>query len=147
MAAPSVTLFGPLDTVLGGQIEYVLLALAVVNIGTRAYQHRKHVKQAEEGGADAVSRSPLHVASNLALVLAALYYTTLHYHGGMVASALILGLFLTDLFEFEARKVEARRGIPIERPKGAIAASILALMYVGYQSLFFVIKPIWSAIV
>ncbi|MFD1589239.1 hypothetical protein ACFR9U_19855 [Halorientalis brevis] len=147
MAAPSVTLFGPLDTVLGGQIEYVLLALAVVNIGTRAYQHRKHVKQADEGGAEAVSRSPLHVASNLALVLAAFYYTTLHYHGGMVASALVVGLFLTDFFEFESRKVEARRGIPIERPKGAIAASILALMYVSYQSLFFLIKPIWSAII
>lgn len=147
MAAPSVTLFGPLDTVLGGQIAYVLLALAVVNIGTRMYQHRKHVKQAEEGGAEAVSRSPIHVASNLALVLASFYYLTLHHHAGIVTSALVVGLFLTDFFEFEARKVEARRGIPIERPKGAIAASILALMYVSYQTLFFLVEPIWSAVI
>ncbi|WP_136716072.1 DUF7313 family protein [Halorientalis salina] len=146
MAAPSVTLFGPLDTVLGGQIEYVLLALAVVNIGTRAFQHRKNVQQAQDG-ADAVSRHPVHVLSNVALVLATLYYTTLHQHGGLVASALIVGLFITDFFEFEARKVEARRGIDLERPKGAIAASVLVLMYVSYQALFFVIKPYWSAVI
>jgi len=147
MAAPSVTLFGPLDTVLGGQIEYVLLALAVVNIGTRAFQHRRNVQQAAEGGAEAVSRHPVHVLSNVALVLATFYYTTLHQHGGLVASALVVGLFITDFFEFEARKVEARRGIDLERPKGAIAASLLALTYVAYQALFFVVEPVWSAVI
>ena len=33
MAEPLVNLFGPVDTYLGPYIEYVLLALLVVNIG------------------------------------------------------------------------------------------------------------------
>lgn len=146
MADPSVTLFGPLDTALSGWMPYVLLVLAVANVVTRAVQHRTHLQQAQEG-ADAITRHPAHVATNVALVIAAFYYTTLHQHAGIVTSALVVGLFLTDFFEFEARKVEARRGIDIELPKGAIAASVLALMYVGYQSLFFVIEPLWSAVV
>jgi hypothetical protein len=146
MAAPSVTFFGPLDTVLGPYMGYVVLVLAVANIGTRALAHRSHVKQAEEG-AEAVSRHPLHTASNVLLMLAAFYYLTLNHHSGVVASSLIVGMFITDFFEFEARKVEARRGIDLERPKGAIAASVLVLMYVSYITLFFIVKPIWSAIV
>ncbi|MFB6178206.1 MAG: hypothetical protein ABEI77_00600 [Halorientalis sp.] len=147
MAAPSVILFGPLDRILGGQMEYVLLVLALINIGTRAYQHRKHVQQADDGGAEAISRSPIHVATNILLVLAAFYYLTLHHHAGIVTSSLVVGLLLTDFFEFEARKVEARRGIALERPKGAIAASFLALLYILFQSLFFIIKPIWTSII
>jgi len=100
-----------------------------------------------DGGADAVSRHPVRVGTNVLLLVGAFYYMTLHHHGGMVFSIIVLGLFLTDLFEFESRKVEARREIDIERPKGAIAASILALMYIGYQTLFFVIKPVWSSII
>ena len=144
MAGPSVTFFGPLDTVLGGQMEFILLALAVVNLVTRVVQHRSHVQQAEEEGAEAVSRHPAHVASNILLLLAAFYYTTLHQHSGIVTSALVVGVFLTDFFEFEARKVEARRGIALERPKGAIAASVLALTYVSYLALFFLIEGVWA---
>ncbi len=48
---------------------------------------------------------------------------TLHHHGGMVLSVLVLGAVITDFFEFESRKVEARRDIPLERPKGAIVAA------------------------
>jgi hypothetical protein len=147
MADPSVTLFGPLDTVLGGQMEFVLLALAVVNIGTRMVQHRSNVRQAEDDGPEALSRHPLHVASNVVLVLAAFYYTTLHQHAGIVVSALVVGLFITDFFEFESRKVEARQGWNLERPKGAMAASLLALLYVGYLAVFYLVEPIWSAVV
>jgi hypothetical protein len=43
--------------------------------------------------------------------------------------------------------VEARRQIEVERPKGAIAASMLALLYIAYQTLFFVIAPVWNAVV
>jgi hypothetical protein len=146
MAAPSVTFFGPLDTVLGPYMGYVVLALAVVNIATRALAHRRHVAQVDDG-ADELSRHPAHVASNVLLVLASFYYLTLNHHSGVVAATLIVGLFITDFFEFEARKVEARRGIDLERPKGAIAASVLVLMYVAYITLFFIVKPIWSAIV
>jgi hypothetical protein len=144
---PSVMLFGPLDAALAGQMQFVLLALALVNIGTRAFQHRKHVKQAADGGADAVTRHPVHVASNVLLVLASFYYLTLTHPSGIVVSTLVVGVFLTDFFEFESRKVEARRGIDLDRPKGAIAASILALMYVSYLTLFVYIKPFWSAVV
>jgi len=143
---PSVTLFGPLDTLVGPYIEWVILVLAVVNIGTRAIAHRKHVSQAADG-ADAVSRFVPHEAANVALATAAFYYTTLHPHGGIVMSTLVLGAFVSDFFEFEARKVEARRGISLERPKAGIAASGLVLLYAGYQTLFFVIEPVWSAIV
>ncbi|AQL43815.1 hypothetical protein BV210_14370 [Halorientalis sp. IM1011] len=144
---PSVTLFGPLDTILGPHMEYVLLALAVINIGTRAFTYRRHVKQAEDGGAEAVSRNPIHAASNVLFVLAAFYYTTLHQHSGIVASALVVGVFITDFFEFEARKVEARRGIDIERPKGAIAASLLALAYIAYLSLFFLVEGLVGRVI
>ncbi|MFB6128569.1 MAG: hypothetical protein ABEJ47_02285 [Halorhabdus sp.] len=144
---PSVSLFGPLDALLGNNVVYLLFVLAVANVVTRALAHRRHVSQATNGGADAMSRFFPHVISNVLLVLASFYYLTLHHHGGIVTSILVLGLFLTDFFEFEARKVEARRGIDLDRPKGAITASLLVLGYVSYQSLFFVVAPAWNAVV
>lgn len=150
-----VNLFGPVDSLLGAElgigeevlvIEAVILLLIVVNLGTRVVAFRRHKTQAEEG-ADAVRRHPVHEATNVALVLATLYYTTLNHHAGVVMSMLVLGLFLTDFFEFEARKVEARREIPLERPKGAIAASTVVLFYAAYQVLFFLIKGPLSSVV
>lgn len=147
--APAYNLFGPLDAVLGGTqtIEYVLLALVVINMITRVLAHRRNVAQAADGGAEAVSRHPIHVASNLLLLLASFYYTTLHQHAGIVTTSLVLGIFLTDFFEYESRKVDARREIDIDPPKGAIAASVLTLLYVGYLSAFQFIAPIWNAVV
>ncbi|KPN30829.1 hypothetical protein SY89_01569 [Halolamina pelagica] len=65
----------------------------------------------------------------------------------MVISTLVVGTFVADLFEFEARQVEARNNLDIEKPKGAITASLLALLYALYISLFWVIKGPWEAIV
>lgn len=144
---PSVSLFGPLDALLGNNVVYLLFVLAVANVVTRALAHRRHVSQATNGGADAMSRFFPHVISNVLLVLASFYYLTLHHHGGIVTSILVLGLFLTDFFEFEARKVEAREDLPLERPSGAIVASLIVLLYAAYLSLFFVIAPIWFQIV
>lgn len=144
---PSVSLFGPLDALLGSNVVYLLLGLAVLNIVTRLLAHKRHAEQVDRGGADAMSRFAPHVVSNVLLVLASFYYLTLHHHGGFVTSVLVLGLFLTDFFEFEARKVEARRDIGLDRPKGAITASLLVLGYVGYQGLFFVLAPAWNAVV
>jgi hypothetical protein len=141
------SLFGPVDTLLAPYVTYALLGLLLVNIGLRGLEYGQHVKQAESGGADAVERNVGRVATNFLLVVGSFYYLTIEPHGGMVFSILFLGVFLTDLFEFEARKVEARRGIPIERPKGAIAASFLSLLYIAYQTLFFVIAPVWNSIV
>jgi hypothetical protein len=143
---PAVNLFGPLDTLLGPYIAYVLLVLLVVNMATRAIEYRQITEQAEDG-ADAIERNPLRVGTNFLLVVGSFYYMTVHHHGGLVFSVLVLGVFISDLFEFEARKVEARRGIDIEKPKGALAASVLALLYIVYQTLFFLVEPYWSAIV
>lgn len=151
----TVNLFGPVDSILGGSlgvggdvlvIEAVILGLILVNLVTRHLAHRRHKAQAAEG-ADAVSRHPLHEATNVVLVVATLYYTTLEHHAGVVMTMFVLGLFITDFFEFEARKVEARRDLPLERPKGALVASALVFLYAGYHTVFFLVRPIWSAIV
>lgn len=144
---PSVSLFGPLDALLGSTVVYLLLGLAVLNIVTRLLAHKHHIEQVDRGGADAMSRYTAHVVSNVLLVLASFYYLTVHHHGGFVTSILVLGLFLTDFFEFEARQAEARREVALDRPKGAIVASLLVLGYVSYQGLFFAVAPAWNAVV
>jgi len=148
MTEIAVTFFGPLDTVVGPYIEEILLVLVVSNMLTRKLANDSYRKQAVEGDADAdeLSRHPLHVFSMWGLVLASLYYLTIHHHAGMVMSALVLGLFLTDFFEFESRKVEISEGHEFERPKAALVASLFALMYAGYHSVFFLIKPVWNAV-
>lgn len=147
MVDPSVTLFGPLDTFVGPYIEYVLLLLAVVSMATRQRQHAANRNQAEAGDEDALSRHPVHWAAMTLLVLASFYYTTLHAHGGIVMSTLVLGAFITDLYEHEARRVEVREGHDFERPKAAIVASLFVLLYAGYQSVFVFVEPLWDLIV
>ena len=151
---PLVNLFGPLDRVLGGVvaagevevIEVALLALILLNFLTRRIAYRRNKRQAEDG-AEAVSRWSVHELTNLALVLGAFYYTSLHQHAGIVMSTLVVGLFITDFFEFESRKVEARREIPLEQPKGALFASLLVLLYAGYHVFFFLIQaPLGSVV-
>ena len=151
---PDVILFGPLDTVFGSEapggvlvIEYVLLVLVLANFVTRLLAHRRHESQYEEGGAEAIGRHPAHVASNTLLVVTAFFYMTIAHHGGMVMSVLVLGAVITDFFEFESRKVEARRDIPLERPKGALVAVLLVAMYASYQALFWLIKSPWESVV
>lgn len=137
-------LFGPVDAVLDSHltgevlvIEVILLGLVVLNIAARALAHRRHLSQAEDGDDDALTRHPFHVATNLGLVLGSFYYLTIHLHAGMVSAVIAIFVLLTDLFEFESRKVEARRDIDLERPKAAIGASIVALLYVGYVTFFY----------
>lgn len=138
-------LFGPLDSLLGPIIKWILLGLVVANLGTRALANRTHRKQAQHG--EEISRHGLHQALNVVLVLAALYFATVEYHAGMVTAVLVLGMVIADFFEFEARKVEARGDKPIERPKGSLFVSVLLLAYVAYLTVFFVVEPVWSAIV
>jgi len=146
-------IFGPIDAVLGGPvvegvlvIEALLFALVVVNFVTRRAAYSRHVRQAEEGP-EAVARWPVHELSNVVLVVGSFYYMTLAHHGGMILSTLVVGLFITDFFEFEARKVEARRDIELDRPKGAVFASVLVLLYAGYQAVFFLIEPLWASLI
>jgi hypothetical protein len=151
---PEVILFGPLDAIFGSEapggvlvIEYVLFALVAVNFGTRLLAHRRHTAQYDDGGAEAITRHPAHTASNVLLVVTSFFYMTIAHHGGMVMSVLVLGAVITDFFEFESRKVEARRDIPLERPKGSLVAVVVVFMYAGYQSLFWVIKGPWSSVI
>jgi hypothetical protein len=152
---PQVDIFGPVDAILGVElgiaevlvIEALLLGLVILNFVTRRLAHGRHVKQAREEGAEAVSRFLPHEVLNVLVLLASFYYMTVEYHGGIITSALVVGLVVTDFFEFEARKVEARRDIALDRPKGSLAASLLVLAYVGYQTLFFLLKgPVGSII-
>ncbi|PSP36554.1 hypothetical protein BRC63_08340 [Halobacteriales archaeon QH_10_70_21] len=143
---PSVTLFGPVDTLLAPVIGYVMLGLIVLNMVGRGIEYNRIAAQAE-AGADAISRHPLRVATNFLLVVGGFYYLTVERHAGLIVSLLVVGLFLTDFFEFESRKVEARQGWEVERPWGAIGASAVALMYIAYQALFFLVEPLWSAVV
>jgi ABC-type xylose transport system permease subunit len=144
MADPS-SLLGPVDA-LRPYVEYVVLALVLLNMVTRLIAHRTHRRQAQRG-AEAVTRHPAHVLSGILLVLGAFYYTTVHHHAGMVLAMLALGVIITDFFEFEARKVEARSERTLERPKAALAASVLVLGYALFQSLFFIVEPIFSSII
>jgi hypothetical protein len=140
-------LFGPVDSLLAPIIEWVVLVLVVANLATRAVAHRSHVRQAEDGGAEAISRHPAHQAVTALLVLASFYLMTVQYHAGMVLSVLVLGMVITDFFEFEARKVEAREDRELERPKGSLFASSLVVAYAAYVSLFFLVEPLWNSIV
>ena len=143
---PSVTLFGPVDTYLAPYIALVMLVLIVVNMAARAVEFGRIKRQAEEG-AEAISRNPLRVVTNFLLVIGAFYYLSVERHAGMIISVLVLGVFLTDLFEFESRKVEARQGWNLDRPWGAIGASLVAFLYIAYQALFFLVAPFFEMIV
>ncbi|WP_458206499.1 DUF7313 family protein [Haladaptatus sp. NG-SE-30] len=141
-----LSLLGPLD-MLEPVVEFVVLALVLVNMVTRQFAFRNYVKQASDDDRETLDRWVPHELSNVALVLAAFYYLTLHHHGGIVLSTLVLGLFITDFFEVEARAVEMRRGVPLNKPKGAVTASVVVFLYAAYNSIFFLIKPFWSAVV
>jgi hypothetical protein len=136
---------GALDA-LEPYIAHVVLALVMVNMLTRIRAHSVHAAQVDEG-ADELSRYLPHSLSTVALVLISFVFLIVEPHGGMVMSVIAVGLLLTDFFEFESRHVEARNEMTFERPKGAVAASLLALLYAGYQSLFVFIEPLWNAVV
>lgn len=140
-------LFGPVDTALMPIIEFLVLALVVVNLVTRYLAHRSHVQAAQREGADGIEHSPIHSATNVLLILSCFYYTTVSFNAGVLLSVLVLGMFLADFFEVEARKVEARTDKTIELPKAAIGASVLVLLYASYVALFFLVEPFWRAVV
>jgi hypothetical protein len=149
-----VNIFGPVDSILASGIglgevlviEVIILALVLANFGTRKIAHEHQKSQAAES-AEAVSRFVPHEVTNVLLVVAAFYYMTVDHHAGLVMSVLVLGVVLTDFFEFEARKVEARRDLSLDRPKGALVAGVVALSYAGYQVVNFLIKGPISAII
>lgn len=129
MVEPAI--FGPIDTLFAPVIGYIVLILVILNLITRYFAHEQYVTQAEEG-ADAISRHSFHEATNVLVVVASFYYLTVHHHSGLVLSVLVLGMVISDLFEFESRKVEARNDFALEPPKGAIVISLLVAVYAAY---------------
>lgn len=146
MTEPSVTLFGPFDTLVGPYIEWILLALVAINLVTRMRATSRYHQWVADGEED-FDRDTLHWVTTWGLLLGSFYYMTLHQHAGLVFSTLVLGLFVTDFFEFEARKVEAREDLTPERPKSSMLVSTLVVLYIAYQTLFFLIAPYWNAVV
>jgi len=146
-----LSLFGPVDSLLAGgdhpPIVYVVFVLAVVNLLTRAVAHRSNAKRAAEEGADGIGLHPAHVVVTLLLVLGSFYLATIELHSGIVLSVLVVATLIADVFELESRRVEARNDLSIGRPNGAIAASVLVVLYAGYISLFYIVSPIWNAVI
>lgn len=136
---------GALESV-AGELPYVILALLLASFATRHLRHSRHERAAEQD-ADTLSRYVPHVVVSALLVLSCFLYMIVEPHAGMVISVLVTGTVLADFFEFEARMVELRNNLGIERPKAAIAASVLSLLYALYISVFWVIQDQWAAIV
>ncbi|KAB1196935.1 MULTISPECIES: hypothetical protein [Haloferax] len=127
-------------------VPIAILVMVLANFATRLLAHRSHVNQAEDG-ADELSRFLPHSFTSGGLVLLSFVYLLVEPHGGMVMTVLVVGMFLTDFFEFEARNVEARNDRKLDRPNGAVVASVLVFMYAAYQALFFLVADVWNAVI
>lgn len=138
------TLLGPID-MLAPYIEYIVFVLIIANMATRHLQHRQH-KQSAAAGAETLSRHPVHVASNVALLLGTFYLLSVDYHGGVVLTVLVIALIITDQFEVESRMVELRNDEELELPKAAIFTSGIVFLYAFYLSVFFVVEPAWRLV-
>lgn len=140
----------PIDALeaVGGILPVAVLVLVILNMITRILQHNHHKRQLRENdGDEAITRWLPHTLTTLGMVLLSFLYLIVAPHGGMVLSVLVVTVFIADFFGFESRKVEARsKSKDLERPTAAIGASAFALLYAGYQSLFFIIEPLWNAI-
>lgn len=140
----------PLDALeaLAPVLPLVVFGFVVLNLLTRVLQHRKHASKADDGDDDAIQRWLPHTLTTLGMVLASFLFMIVEPHGGMVMSVLALAVFVSDFFEFEARRVEVRsKSKELERPTAAIGASVFALLYAGYQSFFFLIEPVWNSVI
>lgn len=128
-------------------LPFAILAVVLVNLLTRILAQRSYEQTAAGGDDEAMTRYLPHETVNVLLVLLSFGYMIVHPHGGMVLSILVVGMVISDFFEYEARRVEARNDMEMDKPNSAIVASVLVVAYAGYQALFFVIEPLWSAIV
>ena len=124
-------------------LPYAIFVLTVANLATRHLAHRRHVEQGEDG--DGVEAYTPHVVTNVGLVVLSFVYILAAPVRGTILAVLVLAMFVADLFELEARNVEAR--MPIEAPKSSIAASLVVLVWVSYFALFFLIEGLWNQFV
>ncbi|TQQ82723.1 hypothetical protein EGH24_04560 [Halonotius terrestris] len=132
---------GWIETI-GPILPIALFVLAVANVGTRLLSHRQHEQQAAEGDDDeALDRYAPHVFTNTGLVTMGMLFTLYRPTSGMIFMIPVIGLFVTDFFEFESRLVEARNDMELERPKAGIAISLLVVVYAAYYGLEFLYSP------
>ncbi|MFA9517655.1 hypothetical protein ACERIT_10630 [Halopenitus sp. H-Gu1] len=130
--------------IVGPALPFAILTLAVVNIATRHRAHAKHVEQAADS--DSVEQYFPHVFSTVGLVLVSFLFTLVQPTGGAIISVIAVTILVADLFEFEARNVEARNEMDIEKPKSAIAASSLVVIYALYYVLVTIEATFWSGL-
>ncbi|GAB3706148.1 DUF7313 family protein [Halorubrum pallidum] len=126
----------------GPVLPYAIFTMAVANIVTRHLAHRRHVEHGTDG--DSVDPYTPHVFTNIGLVLLGVLFAIDSPVSGVIVSVIIITMVIADLFELEARNVEARNDMTIEAPKSAIAASGLLLVYASYYALFFLVEGIWN---
>jgi hypothetical protein len=126
-------------------LPYALLVMAVANLATRHVAHRRHVEQGANG--ESVEPYTPHAVTNIGLVLLSFLFTLDAPVSGVIVAVIVITMLIADLFELEARNVEARNDMPIEAPKSSIAASVVLLVFVGYYSLFFLVSGIWNQFV
>jgi len=127
---------------IGPILPLAILTLTIANMATRLLSHRTHKQQAEAGEKDeALSRYFPHTFTTLGVVLLGLLFIVYRPISGMIMMISLFGLLVTDFFEFEARLVEARNDMPLERPKAGFAVSVLALIYASYYGLQFLYGP------
>jgi hypothetical protein len=126
----------------GPMLPYAILVMAVANLATRHIEHRHHVEQGSDG--DSVEPYTPHAFTNIGLLLLAFLFTLDAPVSGVILSTIVITMLIADLFELEARNVEARNDMPIEAPKSSIAASVVMMVFVAYYSLFFLVSGIWN---
>ncbi len=126
----------------GPVLPYAILVMAVANLATRHVAHRRHVIQG--GAGDSVEPYTPHAFTNVGLLLLSFLFLLSAPVSGTILSILVITMLIADLFELEARNVEARNDMPIEAPKSSIAASLLVLVYAAYYALFFLVAGFWN---
>ena len=129
----------------GPVLPYAILVMAVANLATRHVAYRRHVEQGNSG--DSVEPYTPHAFTNIGVLLLSLLFVLDAPVSGVILSVLVITMVVADLFELEARNVEARNDMPIEAPKSSIAASLLVLVFAAYYALFFLVAGIWNQFV
>lgn len=138
---------GAIDGAFAAAIPFIVFALALVSLVTRLLAHRTHVSQADEHGAEGITRSTPHELVSFGLVLATFYYVLVDLHFGVALAGFALAAFLADFFEFESRLVEARTDRPLEAPKAAIGATLFVAAYAGFAGLVSLFGAFWTPVI
>jgi hypothetical protein len=126
----------------GPVLPYAILVMAVANLATRHLAHRRHVEQGSEG--DSVEPYTPHAFTNIGLLLLSFLFVLDAPVSGVILSMFVITMLVADLFELEARNVEARNDMPIEAPKSSIVASLFVLVFASYYALWFLVAGLWD---